>query len=36
MGIVTQAGASFAFPSQTMYMRPDAAAQPALPVKRTD
>jgi MscS family membrane protein len=36
MGIVKQAGASFAFPSQTTYMRPDEPAQPALPVKLND
>jgi MscS family membrane protein len=36
MGIVKQAGAGFAFPSQTMYMRPDAPAQAALPVKLND
>jgi MscS family membrane protein len=33
MGIVKYAGTGFAFPSQTMYMRPDSPALPALPVK---
>jgi MscS family membrane protein len=36
MGIVQQAGTSFAFPSRTMYVRPDSPAQPALPVKLND
>ena len=36
MGIVKYAGTGFAFPSQTMYMRPDSPALPELPIKMAD
>ena len=36
MGIVKYAGTGFAFPSQTMYMRPDSPELPELPIKMAD
>ena len=36
MGIVKYAGTGFAFPSQTMYVRPDSPALPELPIKMAD
>jgi MscS family membrane protein len=36
MGIVIYAGTEFAFPSQTMYMRPDSPESLELPIKMAD